>query len=219
MSKRRNNKNNAVKKFFRKPIVVMICVALAIVMLCGALGNLTEGFTNFEGENLKENISTLHLNKKNLFFDVIEDETLLDNNFGKATAKQGVITLNYEKADSDENAVTIAENIQIATITLKKGEYTLSAMNKADWKNCYVVGTYNVGGTTHTWYADYENVPVALASDVTHDRTLTLDADTEVMFYIRICEGTKLDNVKVTPVLVEGKNEGNYFAGLLGLVG
>ena len=222
MSKRRNtnrNSNSALKRFFRKPIVMMTCVALAVTMVLGTLGTITEGFNDWSGDTMKNGISTIHFNQNNLFFDVIEDKTLADTNNGKAVAKNGKITLNYDIADTDNNAVTVAETIEFATVNLKEGTYTLSAMNKADWKTCYVVGTYTLDGTTHTWYADYESISSFNNADTAHARTLELAEDVEVIFSIRVCEGAKLDNVKVTPVLVEGENEGNYYAGLLGLIG
>lgn len=217
MSKRRNN--NSVNKFFRKPIVMMTCVALVVVVICGMLGNLTKGFTDFDGENFKDRLSTVHINQKNLFFDVIEDKTILDNNNVTADAKNGIITLKADIADTDESATTVAETITFAKIELKKGEYTLSAMKNADWKTCYVVGTYNLNGTTHTWYADYESISGFNTAETAHARTLELAEDVEVTFSIRVCEGAELKDVKITPVLVEGENVGNYYAGLLGLVG
>ena len=221
MSKRRNtnrNSNSAVKRFFRKPIVMMTCVALVVVLVLGALGTITEGFSDWSGETMKNGFSTLHLNQNNLFFNVIEDETLLDNNYGKATAKNGVITLNYEKADTDDTKVDIAETIDMATIKLKAGEYTFSAMKDENWTKCYVVGTYIVDGITHKWYADYEKVPGNDVSETSHARTLELKAETEVTFSIIVCEGAKLENVKITPILVEGKDEGNFHSGLLGAI-
>ena len=132
MSKRRNsNRNNAVQRFFRKPIVMMTCVALVVVLVCGTLGTITKGFSDWSGDTMKDGISNIHLNQKNLFFNVIKDETLSDTNNGKAVAENGKITLNYDIVDNDANAVTIAETVEFATIKLAKGEYTLSAYNKA----------------------------------------------------------------------------------------
>lgn len=217
MSKRRNN--NSVNKFFRKPIVMMTCVALVVVLLCGALGTITNGFSDWSGETMKDGLSTLHINQKNLFYDVIEDKTILDNNNVTAEAKNGIITLKADIVDTDESATTVAETITFAKIELKKGEYTLSAMKNADWKTCYVVGTYNLNGTTHTWYADYESISGFNTAETAHARTLELAEDVEVTFSIRVCEGAELEDVKIAPVLVEGEDVGNYYAGLLGLIG
>ena len=222
MSKRKNyKKNSSVKKFFRKPIVMMTAVALVVVVICGMLGNLTNGFTDLDTDNFMDRLSTIHINQKNLFFDVIEDKTLLDNSNVTAKAEDGVITLKANIDDTDKNATTVAETITFATVKLTKGTYTLTAMKKVDWKTCCVVGTYTVNGTTHTWYADYTDTEVDgfNKSETVHGCTLDLEADTEVTFSIRVCEGAKLDNIKITPVLVEGKDAGNYFAGLLGLIG
>ena len=220
MSKRRNYKRNtnSVKKFFRKPVVMMTAVALVVVILCGALGNLTDGFTNFESEDLKDKLSTMHINKDNLFYDTIEDKVLLDNANGKVTSENGVITVNASIADTNDNVITVAESIALTTIKLEKGKYTFTAYDDADWKSCYVVGTYNVDGTTYTWYADYTDTEVDgfNTSETVCGKTLELAADTEVTFSLRLCEGVKLDNVKITPVLVEGEAEGNYYAGILG---
>ena len=222
MSKRRYyKKNSSVKKFFRKPIVMMISVALVVVALCGMLGNLTDGFTNFDSENLKDKFSTMHINKDNLFYDVIEDKVFLDNNNAKVSAENGVLTVKASITDNDTNAITIAEAVTFATIKLEKGTYTLSAYDKADRGVCCVVGTFNANGSTHTWYGDYTDKQVDGfdTSATSHGQTVTLESDTEVTFVLRICEGAELDNVKIMPVLVEGENEGNYYAGILGLIG
>jgi len=216
MSKRRNN--NSIQKFFRKPIVMMTCVALVVVLVFGALGTITNGFSDWSGETMKDGLSTLHINQKNLFYDVIEDGEIADSSNVEAEAKNGIITLSADIADTDENAVTPAENIAITTLKLSKGTYTLTAYDDADWKTCYVVGTYNLNGTTHTWYADYKTVPSKLASETAHARTLELTEDVEVTFSIRVCEGAELEDVKIAPVLVEGEDEGNYYAGFLGAI-
>lgn len=221
MSKRRNNNRstNPIKKFFRNRWVQMTCVALAAILVCGMLGNLTEGFTNFKGESMKDRLSTMHINKDNLFFDKIEDGVISDTVNAKATADSGVIKLTANIADTNTDAVTVAETITFATVQLKEGTYSFTAYDNKDWKSCYVVGTYTLDGTTHTWYADYESITSFDNTETAHARTLELAEDVEVTFSIKLCEGVELENAKITPVLVEGEDVGNYYAGLLGLIG
>ena len=211
--------NKTKKKFFERPLVIIITAVLACVIVCGILGGLTTGFTDFEEKSVEKNYSTLLLNKNNLFYDTIEEGTLYDGVNYSAKVKNGIITLNGESVDTDSDSVTISDTITFATVRLEEGTYTLSAFANADWKNCYVVGTYTVDGITHTWYSDYDKVPASLVTDTVHARTLELESETAVTFAVKVCEGAELKNTKITPVLVEGEDVGNYYVGILGFLG
>ena len=127
-------------------------------------------------------------------------------------------TLDEIRNQSDESAHH-HHRLQPNQSTLEEGTYTLSAFANADWKNCYVVGTYTVDGITHTWYSDYDKVPASLVTDTVHARTLELESETAVTFAVKVCEGAELKNTKITPVLVEGEDVGNYYVGILGFLG
>lgn len=193
---------------------ILVAVVLVAVLATGLVSRLTDGFTVLNPKD----VFTPKLNDENAFFGQIEDREIFDNYEIDAVAKDGVITMSGEVLALDSTGLTYSDPINIATLKLKKGTYTFTCFDDPSVKSYFAVGQYTVAGATHTWFADYENIPgidFGAMFGTTHERTLTLDEDTTITFKIMIAEGAKLDKVKVMPVIVEGDEVGNFYLGLL----
>lgn len=206
MSKRNSNQK-LTKKNWK---VIFISVALGV--LASALAfSITDGYDNVD---LKDNL-TRQLNEENYFFEQIEDGEIYDNINIDAVAKNGVITLNGEIADTDPSVITLSDSIALATIKLPAGEYTFTCFDNPAYKSHYAVGRYTLDGKTYTWYADFEKAPNNVSdSALLQGKTIELPEETEVTFEIRLVEGAELKNEKAIPVLVEGGEDGSYYKGL-----
>ena len=182
--------------------LTVVGIVLAAVMLCAVGVRLTDGFTDFSFQ--------ADLNEDNLFFEKIEDGRIYGNEEIDAVAKNGAITLNGSIADTGNGAI-LSDPIELCTMTLEKGTYTFTCFDHPNRKAFYAVGLYD----GNTWYADYEEAPYNPSNDVSLlGRTVTITEDTEVTFYIYLCEGAELEDVVARPVLVPGVEAGNLTVGL-----
>ncbi len=192
----------------------IVAIVLAAVAVCGLTFKLTNGFETFNPSE----VFAAKPNTENLFYDKIEDREIYDNYQIDTVAKDGVITLNGKIAAVDATGLTFSDPIEVVTLTLKKGTYTFSCFENPTVKSYFAVGQYKVAGATHTWLADFEKVPgIDLGTDfgTVHERTLTLDADTEITFKIMIAEGAELDDVEAQFCIVEGEEEGKFYLDFL----
>lgn len=198
-----------MKKFFRKRWVKNTLLVITAVFVCGFVFRLTDGFENFNPKD----IATLDQNEDNLFFELMEDGELWDNPMLDVTVENGKITMNGEIADSDPSKVDLSQSIQLGSITLEPGTYTFTCFKNPAYKSHYAVGTYTIGGTNYTWYADFEKAPnnAAGATNLL-GRTITLDQTVTINFEIRLVEGATFKNVSALPVIVEGEDAGSFYA-------
>lgn len=193
----------------------VVGILLAAVVLCGVTMRLTDGFTNFDPED----IFTVGQNEENLFFEKIEDGALEFIVDVDAEVKDGVITLNGGVPASAANSLTIAdEHILFASLAIKAGEYTFTAFDDPSGKTYFAVGVYEVDGVTYAWLADEDKVTgyygdaLEAAGFVNvHGNTVTFEENTDVDFYIMVVEGAELKNVKALPVIVKGAEAGEFY--------
>lgn len=191
--------------------LIIAAIVLVAVILCGLLTRMTDGFTDFSFEQ--------KLNEDNLFYDTIDDGSFYEDANIAAIASGGIITLDGKIADTDPNSVDVAKSLSLGTITLKPGTYTFTCFKdeKPSWKTYYATGTYVENGVVYTWYADMSTAPNNSAKDDTKlGKTVTLQEETTVTFFVNLCEGVELKDVKAIPVLVEGEKDGKYSNGLIG---
>ena len=203
-----------MKRIFKNKFVQYIGFLLVTVIVIAVLSNLTSGFT----KPIDKDALTPQLNEDNYFFEKIEDGDFYTSATVDAVAKNGIITFDGKIADSDPSSVDVGATIQLASISLKAGEYTFTCFNKEDpsWKTYMAVATYTVDGTKYTVHADFDKAPNNTAKDVTKlGQTFTLEQDATVVFSVQLMEGVNLDNVKAIPVLVDGDEVGAYSVGIL----
>ena len=126
-----------MKKFFRKKWVQCVLFLVAAVILCGIASRLTSGFTVFDVEEM----FSVKLNEDNYFYEKIDDGVFYSDANVDAVADKGIITFNGEIPDTDASAVTVAEEIELATIQLKAGTYTFTCFDneKPTWKTYYML--------------------------------------------------------------------------------
>jgi hypothetical protein len=183
--------------------LAIVGIILASVILCGIFVRLTDGFSDFSFE--------ADLNEDNLFFDQIEDGRIYGNDQVDAIAENGVITLNGSIVSTGTGSAVLSDPIELCTITLEKGTYTFTCFDHPNRQQYYAVGTYD----ENMWYADWEEAPYNPTNDPSLlGRTVTLTEETEVTFYIYLCEGATLKDVKAAPVLVPGIEPGELTVGL-----
>lgn len=168
---------------------VLICsIFMAAIML---LGFVTAGFQQWSIDEMKDNAAR-KVNPDNFY--TAECLTLVDSNTGDGIAvdvneKNGVITLDGT-ADTD---ITL----DVGSVVLNKGEYTLTAIDGASNATIYMTATVSGEETKF---------------DFTPGNTITISADnTSVDLTIYIKQDTKLNNLKVLPVIVEGEESASYW--------
>ena len=168
---------------------ILICsIFMAAVML---LGFVTAGFQQWSIDEMKDNASR-KVNPDNYY--TIECVELVDSNTGDGievdvNEKNGAIRLNGT-ADVDMT-------LELGSVTLDAGEYTLTAIDGASNATIYMTAT--VGSTVYKF-------------DFTPNNTITITSDnTVVELSIIIKQDAKLHNVQVLPVIVEGKESASYW--------
>ena len=192
-------------KFLKKNWLSVAAILVVALILFGLATRLTEGFTDFSFQ--------ANLNEENLFFEKIEDGRIYGNAEVDAIAENGVITLDGSITTTGTGTAVLSDPIELCTLTLEKGTYTFTCFDDPNRQEYYAVGTYD----GNTWYADWEEAPYNPDGDTSLlGRTVTITEETEVTFYIFLCEGAELDNVKARPVLVPGTEPGELTVGLLG---
>lgn len=203
----RNYNQKLSKKNWKVIIIAVFIAMLATAMLF----KMTDNLTTFAPDK----VFARDLNEDNLFYEKIEDGEIYDNIEVDAIAKNGIITLNGNITDTSPATIDQSTPIDLVRITLPAGEYTFTCFDNPNIKSYYAVGTYSLDGETYTWYADFDEVPNNSDNDETLlGKTVELTEETEVTFEIRLIEGATLKNVKAVPVLVEGDEDGSYYAPL-----
>ena len=176
-----------MKKSTKKTLIIVV-IAMAATML---LGFATSGFTNWNKDDMKAQFEK-QVNPDN-FYTV---ECLTDNL--KANDGNGV----YFEIDEETGAIVadgVAQDdyeVEFATVKLNKGKYTITAIEDASYASIYVDG--KIGDTQVK--VDFTGNTFDVAGDNT---TLTLT--------LHIVKGTKLNNVKILPVIVSGEEAGDFY--------
>lgn len=200
---------NYNQKLSKKNWKVIIISVLVSVLAVSMLFTMTDNLTTFAPDK----VFARDLNEDNLFYEKIEDGEIYDNLEVDAIAENGIITLNGDITDTSPATIDQSTPIALGKLTLEAGEYTFTCFKNPNIKSCYAVGTYVIDGITYTWYADFDKAPNNSEGDETLlGKTVEFDKETEVTFEIRLIEGAKFENVKAVPVLVEGDEDGSYYA-------
>ena len=169
-----------------------VLMFLVTILLVGFLGNVTNGFQDFDKDTIIENTSK-KVNPDNLY--TVECVELVDKNDGSGIVvdvneKNGAIVLN---GTASEDTTYVVGNI-----TLDKGTYTLSAIKGASRSTVYMTATV---GANSPYYFDF-----------TPGNTIEIsEDDTSVELKIVIAKDCELDNVQVLPVIVSGDEIGDFY--------
>ena len=164
-------------------IVVLVCI-----LSCGFIMWAFGGLNDMSVENAKD-VFERKLNEDNLYTS--ECVTITDRNDGNGIK----VTVNENGSITVKGEADSVVNYPIATVSLKAGEYTFTALEGASLKGAYV--SLSLEG-------------VDISADFTGN-TFTVVEDTEVALTLHIAEGTEI-NATVYPVIVEGDEAGAYFA-------
>ena len=170
-----------------KIIIALLCG----VLLCGFLGWMTTGFTDFSKDGVSDRFSP-SVNEKNLYSS--ESCTLKSGNSGDGI----VITVNDDgsiKVKGKNESKTDSLEYTIGSVELKAGTYTFTALEGASKNSALVVA---IGGDTEL-YADFG------------DNTFTLEADTTLTIKLVIKPEIEI-NATVLPVIVAGKEAADFYA-------
>lgn len=205
-----------------KNIITAICIVLVSVLLCGFTMRLTDNFTKFKPSE----VFARKLNSDNLFVGQIEDaeNTVLSNGVSYQI-DNGVYEFSGKTAadGNGDNSFSAEPKISVATLKLKPGTYTFTCFKSPVTSNgYYAYGTYTVGSDKHVWFADFQGDSVnssefsSAAGYVQHARTITLTEETEIHFGICITKGADMSHVKAFPMIVSGKNVGEFYAPFFG---
>ena len=155
------------------------------------LGFVTAGFQQWSIDEMKDNAAR-KVNPDNYY--TVECVELVDSNTGDGievdvNEKNGAIRLN--------GTAGVDMTLDLGSVTLDAGEYTLTAIDGASNATIYMTAT--VGDAVYKF-------------DFTPNNTITITSDnTVVELDIIIKQDTKLNNVQVLPVIVEGKESASYW--------
>ena len=170
-----------------------IVLVLVSTLVIGIIGNVTNGFQDFDKETIEENMSP-KVNADNLY--TAANCSLVDTNDGYGVTvsvdeKTGAISLNGK--------CTASRSYEIGKVTLTKGTYTLTAISGAARNGAYV--TLAIPGDSTLQYFDFEP-----------DNTINITSDSvEVTIFLNIAEGAEFGNKAVLPVIVSGEEPGQFY--------
>lgn len=179
----------------RNPLITAILCVLAVVLLTGFISLRTDSFQNPSG---------LFERKRN------EDNLLQPGDGGNyLLTEQKVSAENMTVTPKDNGALVISGynkygtgsylEYDVATVTLKKGTYTLSS----GYKEVSQYGIYLV--------ASYDSTEV-LGDLGDAKGTFTLDKETVVTVSLRVSVSDSKWNATVYPTLVAGEKTGSFWA-------
>ena len=164
-------------------VVVLVCI-----LSCGFLMWAFGGLNDMSVDNAKD-VFERKVNEDNLYTS--ECVTITDRNDGNGIK----LTVNDNGTIAVKGTADATVNYDLATVSLKAGEYTFTALEGASLKGAYV--SLSLEGVDKP--ADFTG------------NTFTVVEDTEVVITLHIAEGTEI-NATVYPVIVKGDEAGTYFA-------
>lgn len=178
---------NFIKRNKKSIIVIGVSVLLA-ALVCSFLGGISEGFINWEDASLRKR------NEDNLLTGEFTDFN--DGNGVSATGrKDGSILLNGK--NRSEAPITIP----VETVNLVAGTYTISGAKNGGNSTYHIAVKYTDGdGAVQTAVSDFNN------------KTFTITSGQNVEVSIVIHSDVKVDGVLIKPVLVSGKDIGEFYA-------
>ena len=181
----------------RHPIIFAVILIALCVTVVGIVSARTDGFKNLGG------LTQRPLNENNLLktgekgnYQLTKDTDVADGVIRIAVADNGKLTVfgNAKKLTEDQT-------VAVAKLTLAKGTYTLSTGSDKTNKSTVWMEAV-VGSATYT--ADFGG---------TNPGTFELTEETEVTIKLHITAGNDYsDGFVLYPVLVEGKEAGNFYA-------
>lgn len=184
-----------------KTILGIIGTVLLSVMACALVFTLTNGFTGKRA-----------LNEDNLLYDTYSD-------MKKKTYANG-LTLSQDNGVIDISGKTDEEAavIELCKVTLKAGTYTYTCFENAAFNGCYSFLEFTDSSVKTRVYGDFEDLGEMTVSGVTvnDSNTFTLSSETEVTVYIAVAADNDDVNAKAYPVLVSGKEAGDFYAPIFG---
>ncbi len=171
----------------QKKTIFTVTVIVAVMLLAfAALSFMTAGFTQLSADQKTINPDNLYSTA-----NIILEDTNDGNGITIDIDKNGAIKLSGKSVAENDLTYTIG------TVTLDKGEYTLTACSKASFGGVYVIATV---GSDVTYF------------DFTPGNVLEITADdTVVTLQLVVAEGAALSNVKVLPVISEGENIVDFY--------
>jgi hypothetical protein len=174
-------------KRHKKSIVIIVLSVVLSALACSFIGNISEGFTNFE------DASILKRNEDNL----LEGTFTEYNNGDGVSAKgrnDGSILL------SGKNGTDAAIEFEIEKLSLAAGQYTVSGAPNGGNSTYHIAVQYMENGETKTAISDF-NV-----------KTLTITSPQEVTVKVVIYPDVDVKGVLLKPVIVSGTEIGDFYA-------
>ena len=172
-----------------------IVLVLVSTLVIGIIGNVTNGFQDFDKETIEENMSP-KVNEDNLY--TAANCSLVDTNDGNGVVisvdeKTGALSLDGKNTSTD------ILTYEIGKVTLNRGTYTMTAISGASRQGAYV--TASVAGDSTAKYFDF-----------TPGNTIEITSDSvEVTLTLHIAFGAAFANKAVLPVIVPGEESGQFY--------
>lgn len=164
--------------------ILAIIILLLAVMGISALATWTDGFTAWELKELNEDNLVKLANYDAAFETADYDDLDIE------VDEDGVIAI------EGENKGTEDLKIKVATVTLAKGEYTISSGAK--------------GADDKTYYMSIVVGDKEIIADDGEDSTFKVESEETFEIYITVCDGEKIDTT-FKPVVVEGDKAGSFY--------
>ena len=176
-------------KVFKKNTKLSLGLIAIIVLCCTALlgivAAVTDGFQDFEFRQVNEDnlinvddyVSTLDGYKQDGIKVTVNDD--------------GVIAVTGENK-TDNNI-----EIEVCSVTLKAGEYTLSCESRGLDDKTYYLKAVNTND-------------VSVTVDSSKGETFKIDTETTYTIYIVVCDGEEI-NTTFKPVLVDDDEAGSFY--------
>lgn len=171
-----------------KTIGVIVLIVVLCTGILGIIGTITKGFTDFEVRVPNEK----NLIQVDNYFTTLEDKR--EDGLSIEVNEDGVIAVTG-KNNSTEDVV-----IDICSVTLKAGKYTLSSSAKGTSdKTYYLVATTGVGDSAFEIKGDTEK-----------ESTFSIEEETEFTISIVVCAKESI-NTTFKPVLNEGDKPVDFY--------
>ena len=179
----------------RASMFAVIGIVLVAMLTLGFVGNITNGFQNFDAAQMAQNAV---LNEDNLYKPSMLE--LKDSNAGDGViidVDENMGTIQVKGKSSEDKTVTIAK------VTLSEGTYSVSGVKNASKAGVYMTVEYTpIGDSAKTVFADFTGAE--------NSGTFELLQETEVTLVLHLTAGAEL-NHKITPVIVEGEDFGSFY--------
>lgn len=175
-----------------KSTLKMIAIAAVAVIIVSFIGHITGGFqSSLADASLRDRNPDNLLTGKYTAAGWKDDAYNVGDGYKLTASNDGTITVNGKYTGSESCAA-----IELETLTLAAGTYTLS-------------GATNGGNQTYLIRATYDgNTAIG---DFSSSKTFTLTSSTEVTVELVLYGDYDFNYVKVRPVLVEGSDVGDFY--------